>query len=570
MKNNDLKKVILLVTFLLMTFHLLSASEKSKNILEFGAIPNDGLDDSKALKKATAFCRSHPGYTLVISPGTYDFKDSLAKDIEYKAISGFYGEDVQGVLFKPGAPYVQALDFSGSKDISVIAEGATLCLDGWYEPVSIIGCKNFKIKGLSITYKRHPNTVGKIIQVGADYFDVDIDTVKYPFIKKKVTGRIHFYDTLHNKLYALGGSMSKSLINSHTIRVRNQFLPNLGDLCIIRHSGHYRPAILIKESKNVVLEDVKIHSQPGMGVVGHLSENISLKDLQVIPEVDDVISTNTDATHFTSCKGHIIIDACKFGGQGDDCVNIHNYFYTIYPSDKRNIVEIRIEKADLHAQSLDYPEIGDTLLLVNRKDLLPVKEFIVKKVNISEKEWKVIVQINGDIPSNENEYYLTNLSKRPSVILTNNTVRSNQARAFLLRTNNVLIKGNVIQNSTGTAIELGAETNWRESGPVKNVLIEDNWIIGCGYGIGTMNQTSAICVNIFDVDHIKVPLNKSITIRNNSIIAVNENAIFISGCKQVNINNNNITGCKNSVFVQKSTDVTIRNNGDKPVKYGAE
>lgn len=234
MKNKDLQKVILLVTFLLMMFNHLSASEKSKNILEFGAVPNDGLDDSKALKKATAFCRSHPGYTLIISPGTYDYKDSLAKDIEYKAISGFYGEDVQGVLFKPGAPYVKALDFSGSKDINVIAEGATLCLDGWYEPISIIGCKNFKIKGLSITYKRHPNTVGKIIQVGADYFDVD--HIKVP-LNKSITIRNNSIIAVNENAIFVSGCKQVNINNNNITGCKNSVFVQKSTDVIIRNNG---------------------------------------------------------------------------------------------------------------------------------------------------------------------------------------------------------------------------------------------------------------------------------------------------------------------------------------------
>lgn len=118
------------------------------------------------------------------------------------------------------------------------------------------------------------------------------------------------------------------------IRIYTDFRPSTGDFCVLRHSGHYRPAIMIKESSDIYIEGVKIHSQPGMGVVGHLSENITLENLQVIPEAGMIISTNTDATHFTSCKGEIVIENCKFGGQGDDCTNIHNYYYTIVPKQK--------------------------------------------------------------------------------------------------------------------------------------------------------------------------------------------------------------------------------------------
>src|SRR5690606_7349474 len=120
----------------------------------------------------------------------------------------------------------------------------------------------------------------------------------------------------------------------------------VGDLCILRHSAHYRAGILVKESDNISLINVKIHSQPGMGVVGHRSNNILMDNLQVIPRPGSIMSTNTDATHFTSCIGKISLLNCKFAGQGDDCTNIHNYYYSIYPvAGKTNSVEIAIEQA---------------------------------------------------------------------------------------------------------------------------------------------------------------------------------------------------------------------------------
>ena len=145
-----------------------------------------------------------------------------------------------------------------------------------------------------------------------------VDTVKYPYFSDIVTGRVHFYDTTKQRVYAGGWHEDKELMDDReTIRVYSNINPNIGDICILRHSGHNRAGVLIKESSNILLEDVVIHSQPGMVIVGHRSENITMRNLQVIPSPGTVTSTNTDATHFTSCKGNILFDGCKFGGQGE-------------------------------------------------------------------------------------------------------------------------------------------------------------------------------------------------------------------------------------------------------------
>jgi hypothetical protein len=80
------------------------------------------------------------------------------------------------------------------------------------------------------------------------------------------------------------------------------------------------------------------------------------------------------------------------------------------------------------------------------------------------------------------------------------------ARAFLIKSKNVRIVGNVIQNSSGSSIQLGAETGWRESDPIKNILIENNWITGCDYGDGRQKET-AISVEINGIETTSSKLN---------------------------------------------------------------
>lgn len=551
--------VLILLLHSVVFFHCYAETGERVDVSSFGAVPNDGLDDSEAIRKACDYCRHRKGAVLFSPPGLYNYRDSLALKIERDAISGTYGENVQGTLFKPDAPYVKALDLAGAEDLVIDAGGATLLLDGWYEVISIVGARNVTVKGLSITYRRPPNTVGKIMKLNEKSFDMQIDPERYYYLDEVVTGRIHYVGAVKKTLYTGGRCFGKELLSKDMIRIYTDFKPSIGDYCVLRHSGHYRPAIMIKESSDVFIEDVKIHSQPGMGIVGHLSENITMNNLQVIPEAGAVISTNTDATHFTSCKGRITIENCKFGGQGDDCTNIHNYYYTIVPQTKRS-VEIKIQNADLHALSLDYPDVGDTLLVVNKSNLIERERFVVQQVDTSVADWKVCVTLDKDwLIGSPDLFYMTNITRRPSVRITNNTVKSHLARAFLIKSKNVLINKNVIQNSTGTAIQLGAEAGWRESGPVENVLIENNWISGCGYAQGTQGASSGISVAVSGVKEKTGLLNKNILIRNNVIEAVNEHAIAIEDAEDVQIVNNDISGCLQPVYMNNTQSVVVKN-----------
>lgn len=524
------------------------------SVERFGAFPDDGKNDFGALRAATAYCREHPGTVLFFPPGTYDIDNEEARRIEYEAVSGAYGEDVQGVLFRPDAPYVTALDLSGCDNTTLLGHGATLLLHGWYEVITLQGAENTTVEGLSILYSRPPSTIGRIVESTDKWFEAEFDTLRYRYIDRTVTGRLHFFDHLRNRLYT-GGASAKELVAPGRIRFLSEAAPAPGDWFVLRHGGHYRPAIMIKECTNTVIRDVKIHSQPGMGIVGHLSRDILIDNLQVVPEPGSVISTNTDATHFTSCSGTVTIQNSKFKGQGDDCTNIHGYYYTMYPgADGR--VEIRIENADLHALSLDYPQPGDTMVVIDRRDMSERGRYTVQRVDTSAVAWKVVIGLDREpAPEDFETGYMWNYSRFPRVRILNNSVHSHLARSFLVKSRDVVIARNSILNSTITAIKLGAELGWRESGPAENVVVEENYITGCGYAA---DDDTPSCVTLSSEALATPPrLNRNIIIRNNVFDTDKRTAVLLKDARDVVVEHNT-TQRKDYVRMENCREVTVR------------
>ena len=131
------------------------------SVLDFGAKPNDGKDDTKALRKAAQYCRDNQGTTLEMPAGIYQLRDTKAEKLEKDVLSGKMGPNPEETIFTPYYPYVSGLDFSGSKDITIHANGAILLCEGWMEPISLIDCINFTLEGLTIDYKRKPFSEGR-------------------------------------------------------------------------------------------------------------------------------------------------------------------------------------------------------------------------------------------------------------------------------------------------------------------------------------------------------------------------------------------------------------------------
>lgn len=550
---------------ILLACYALSWQANSKNVntisaAKFGAIPNDGINDAKALRSAAEYCRSHSGTTLIIPAGVYDFIDNEAIKIERDAISGAYGRDdmaTQNFLFRHDGPYVKALDFKGCKDLKIKAYGAILYLQGWYEVISFVGAQNIEVDGLSILYKRPPCTEGVITAVTDEYFDMKIDPQRYCYLDSIITGRIHFVDHLTNHVYwSKDRFMRRERLDASNFRIYTTDRHSVGDLCIMRHGGHYRPAIMLKESSNITLKDVKIYSHPGMGVVGHLSNNITLDGLQIVPQPGNWMSTTTDATHFTSCSGNLIIRNCKFRGCGDDCTNIHNYYYCYYPQNPKK-VEIKVEDADLHALSLDYPTIGDTMLVVNRRNMAEYGKYIVQKVDTSVTKWQVFVYLDKPLNTARSEdYYMINITRFPKITIVDNVAVDVMSR-FLIKSSNLYFARNFVQNAVSTGIKLGAEISWHEGGPVNNVIIENNFISSCGY---TLPETEASCVGTStESPEMPTQVNKNIIIRNNTFYTDRKYAIVLHDTKDVTIENN-LVGSNFNIKTDNCKNIKVTNN----------
>lgn len=548
------KRVIFCILFFVIFQNVRSQNHQHKNevinVLEFGAIPNDTNDDTDALREAVALARTKENATLYFPKGRYHISDPLAIKIQEDAMSGKLGKNPQNQLYKPNQEYVIGLDFKGAKNLTIEATNVQLICDGWMEPISLRECNNVTLNGVTIDYKKVPNSAGKIIKLGVDYVDVkfpDSDPVTHDLIML----RIMIYDLEKQSL--VGASVyhkKKELIAPQTIRfygksVRNQ--AELGRVLIALSGYHYRPAILLYKSNNMVLNDVTIHSQAGMGIVGHLNENITMNRLQVIPRKGRFVSSNTDATHFATNRGFINFFDCEFGGQGDDATNVHTYYSHVISQEASNLCEYDLGDNNVtHSLYLDEPEVGDVMAIVERNTLKEIGYIRVNRFWSYPKEVKVKIEFDGELPKNKDTYFLVNISATPSLKFVNCTVKSHRARSVLVKTRKVLIEGCTFENTTGTAIHIGAEGDWGEGITSEDVIVRNNVFTNCGIGgadDGTIDGASAIAV------HIK---------------AKNTNAAGLH--KRLLFENNKVNGGIHAIVVKGASDVTIRNNSFKEIR----
>ena len=526
---------------------------KTINVQEFGAVPNDNLDDTDALRNAVALARTKTDAILYFPPGRYHISDSLALKIQEEAMYGKLGSNPQDQLYVSNKEYAIGLDFKGANNLTIEAINVELICDGWMEPLSFRNCDNVTLNGITIDYKKIPNSAGKIINLGKDYVDVkfrDSDPVSQDLIML----RIMIYDLEKESL--VGASVyhkKKTLIAPQTMRFYGKSVREIskaGRMLIVLSGFHYRPAILLYKSKDMVLNDVTIHSQAGMGIVGHLNENITMNRLRVVPRKGRYVSSNTDATHFATNRGFINFFDCEFGGQGDDATNVHTYYSHVISQEAPNICEYFLGDNNVtHSLYLDEPEVGDVMAIVDRNSLKELGYIRVNRFWTYPKEVKVKIEFDGELPRNKEDYFLVNISATPSLKFVNCTVKSHRARSVLVKTRKVLIEGCSFENTTGTAIHIGAEGDWGEGITSEDVIVRNNVFTNCGIGganDGTIDGASAIAV------HIKA--------KNTKVAGLHKRLLF---------ENNIVTGGIHAIVVKGAADVTIRNNSFKEIEEQA-
>lgn len=527
---------------------------KSLSVIDFGAIPNDNINDRDQINRAIEYCKTEGIKELKFPAGNYILESKMAISLMNDVMDLKMGTDPEKTIFTPYYRYERGVKISDIDNLSLIGDSAKFICNGWMEPISIIDSQNITISGITIDYKRQPHSEGEIINITDRYFDVKFSET-YPVKSDMVMPRIMFYSKTKDRLesYPIYFPKQNRLIANQTLRIWDK-LPQsyIGDIALINHSFHFRPAILILNSSDIDILDTYIHSQPGMGIVGHRSNNITMHNLNIVPRDGSKMSTNTDATHFISSTGFIKFKDCNFEGHGDDATNVHNYYYTIKEKIGDGYVTTVDAPTGTHAQLLDYPDIGDKMELVSDATLKVIKTVVVKSVKQYPNRWETVLTFNEELPKELKNYKLINITRVPKLRMDGCNVKNHLARAVLIKTRDVIIENCTFIGSTGTAIHIGAEGEWHEGPGSSDVIVRNNSFVDCGHGDGAQNKASAIAVNVKSSTPPKDSVHFRLSFQNNSIVGRNSKyGIFVTGATDISIKNNSFSNCIINSFIDR-------------------
>lgn len=321
--------------------------------------------------------------------------------------------------------------------------------------------------------------------------------------------------------------------------------------------------IQVSSCNNIEFEKITVHNSfSGVFFVNGRTNNLTLKQVDISPENESsLFSSNADGLHIASMGGRLTVDDCNFVKLGDDCVNVHGMAYTVTGL-SGNTFKAYNERYKVFAMS-DWANVGDEIEFYDKKSFKLLGTAKLKKFSL------VGGKMTFDsLPEGvENGDIISNKTLHPSVEINNCNVDSNRARAFLIQTEDVVIKNCEIKNTRLAAILISPDINyWYEMSPGRKIKITSNTITNCGIGAGAaivtavshdrvveypsdVNRDISITKNTFNncPTALKAASVTGLSFTENILNGIGtpdfEYAVITNRCEDVNIGENSLNNC---------------------------
>lgn len=542
-----------------------------------------GNDATPAVTEALFQCRREKNSTLLIEPGTYHFYP------DYATVREYYISNNDGSRKSIAFPLI------GFDGLTVEGGGAQFIFHGNISPFIIDACKNVTVRNLSIDYVRPFFSQARIIASKDGYTDLLFDE-NFPW--RIENGQLVFFDpengwdTAHLDHYLvtefdkeqliprrmvylaywqhperagfLGGlarSITAEALENSIVRLHGIDGHTEGAWWVATHGRREHPGFLIQSSRNTVLEDITLYHSASMGVIGQISENITLRRVNTALRSGRLLSVNADATHFVHCSGTILLEDCHLTHMLDDAGNFHGNYTTVEQVIDSHTFIVRLMHHQQQGVQIYRP--GDVIALVDRETLKRIGEITVSDAQlISEK----FIRLTGEdeLPHSIAEgLAVENFTQMPEVIIRGCETGYNRPRGFLISTcRRVLIENCTFANMNHGVHLTGDANSWFESGCVRDLTVRSCRFLGCGYAGGAAVAITPsirerennyyhghilIEDNLFESDTPRVLIAQNaedVTLRRNrfhhieqskSLEAVGENGFDISYCRSIAI-----------------------------------
>jgi hypothetical protein len=497
-------------------------------------------DNTEALQTAIWDARKAQPAKLVVEPGTYHFTSD------------------DGLLFST----VFNLEFDGQGARFVFRQKKG-------KLVSIHHCERLSLKNFTIDWDWDKDPLASIVKVeeiADDNSWVDFRFFKYKDFPRKDL-RIASAEPVHAATYYpldVGGWSLQfefyqgqgeiprtewregNLVRMHASAAKLSSMKK-GDTLRIRHYVYDMNGINMIGNKHLSLENVHIHSCPGMGMlVSGMQEYWQIVNCSVGPPEGSgrAIGSTADSMHVGSSRGRFRLENTSLGGFGDDTLNIHDSNHYGIKTGQKSITTKNVRYVPGN-----YYQIGDLIELRN-DDFSPAgwtgKLAEIKRISPGRGEFEFVFE--EEVPEMTTAGFLLFSQRyRTADIIIRNCRFENFPRGILISGKNITIENNSLKDGRagGIKIETGYTMKvWSEGMGASNVVIRNNRFESVNrIGRYAFENRPDIYVSSYRItdpslDKSDFPILRDILIEKNEFVGSTGSPVFLASSGWVTIRNN--------------------------------
>lgn len=482
-------------SFLLLALFVSFSIFPQQNIIK---VPKEGIDDYTDYIRKALENNNQGSFILEFEEGTYNFYPERALGM-YIRISN-NDNSYKKVVF----------NLTNIDNVHISGKNSNFIFHGSVVPFYINNSKNISISGVSFDYDYSFIFEGEVISNNQTAKSIDLklnDNVKY-----RITGhrlffegydwslplgenivfdkerKAPYYNTSKYDHWDWKRELIAEDLGERKIRLTGftKEVPPIGSIYTDKGPhGRNRmyPGIILHSSENITLRDINIYMSGAMALIGENTSDVELKNFNVnLKEGSNrFISASADATHFVNCGGSILIEDCLFENMLDDATNVHGTYMKV---DEVGDNYLAVRFGHYQQEGFKFAQEGDTLRVIDRKNLQPQFSIITKKVKWVNDDYGLIYT-DSPLPKEMEETNLAieNITNMPSLIMRNCTVRNNRARSILISTTKkILVENNYFDSMMAGVLIAGDANKWFESSGVSDVVIRRNTFVNIGKG----------------------------------------------------------------------------------------
>jgi polygalacturonase len=533
-------------------------------VKDFGAVPDDGHCDAKALQQAIEYAAKHKIATVFLDKGRYDLKidnieerENMKSHIWFESIH--HGLTLKGESNSEGVPVTALIRENpcNTEDLPPL--------------ITVHKSSDISLQNLRFDNDPYYNSAGKVIEKTASHVIVEIlkghPAVNgmescliggYDLEKQRLRdGKISFHSAGKWELLP-GDGIPHMKLSSSIVAERT----HIGDGLFWFFTTNGGRQVFFDDSKDIKLKNVWSSGSSGMAYYFYRCHNIKIENLSISPDAGRIVVSPRDGLHFNLCSGVITMNNLVIDGTNDDGMNIHGEFF---------IVEKKFSGHNIAIKALrSYPYEIPSNSRVAFFDGAVIGHFGTIRNSLFNPDSNLhSIEFAEPLPDwiNMGTECVPYAMLPDSVTISNSIFKNIATCGIIIKSDNTTVENCVFDNVERVAVFAlcsfyDPTISMMEPTAANGVIIRNNSFDNCGRKLraGGMGGLAAVATDIGRRDGASI---RNVTIINNHFRNMENNCINIMDADGVEITENAFVGIPpgRQVFVDTfSKNVHIHNN----------